>query len=408
MPAPTLPSMRLLHTSDWHLGRTFKNVGMLGVHERALEHLVEVVRSERVEAVLVSGDVYDRAVPSPESVALLSATLERLVDTGAQVILSSGNHDSATRLGFAAGLLRRAGVHLVTSLAQVGTTIPVGDGQVAPVPYLDPLLCADALGAAARTHAAVLGAAMQRVRAAAPRGPLVVMAHAVVTGGEGCESERDIGAGGASAVPTTVFDGLAYAAMGHLHGAQAISEVVGYSGSPAAMSFGEAGHVKSWSLLEVPRSGRTRVERVPVPVERPLVRLTGRIEELLSDPRHASAEAAWCSVVLTDPVRPLAAMDRLRARFPHTIELAFAPEGLAALPRTYAARVRGRSDLDICGDFVAHVRGGAGADPSERALLRSALEHSRRGRAIADDEGLAGPVRAARQALGGGGEQVGA
>lgn len=378
--------MRLLHTSDWHLGRAFKNVGMLAVHERALDHLVEVVRSERVEAVLVAGDVYDRAVPSPESVALLSETLERLVDTGAQVILSSGNHDSATRLGFAAGLLRRAGLHLVTSLAQVGTRIAVGDGSVAPLPYLDPLLCADALGASERSHAGVLGAALERARAGHAGGPLVVMAHAVVTGADPCDSERDISTGGVSAVPITTFAGIAYAAMGHLHGAQSLSETVHYSGSPAAMSFGEASHVKSWSLIEVSGSEPPRVQRIPVPVLRPMARLRGRLEDVLGDPRHTAAESAWCSVVLTDAVRPLGAMDRLRGRFPHTLELAFEPEGVTTLPNTYAGRVRGRNDLDVCCDFVAHVRGGAGADPAERRLLQEALDASRHSRRVADDE----------------------
>lgn len=393
----SLQSMRILHTSDWHLGRSFKSVGMQEVHEHALDHLVEVVAAEQVDAVLVSGDVYDRAIPAPESVALLSDTLERLVDLGTRVVLSSGNHDSAIRLGFAAGLLRRTGVHLVTSLAQVGTRIPVGDGYVAPLPYLDPVLSADPMGAAERTHASVLGAALQRVRDGHPGGPLVVMAHAVVTGGDGCESERDISTGGLSAVPAATFAGVSYAAMGHLHGAQALTETVHYSGSPAAMSFGEVRHLKSWSVVEV-RDGAALVERIPVPVLRPLSRLRGRIEDLLADPRHREAERAWCSVVLTDPVRPLAAMDRVRARFPHAIELAFEPEGVRPLPSTYANRVRGRSEVDICCDFVEHVRGGASLDSDERRLMAQALEASRRLRWHAGEESGAGSLEPGTQA----------
>ena len=111
--------MRLIHTSDWHLGRSFHQVGLLGAQASYLDHLVDVVRREKVDAVLVSGDVYDRAMPAPDTVALLSQALHRLVDAGAQVIISSGNHDSAARLGFGAGLLERTGVHLRTSLADV-------------------------------------------------------------------------------------------------------------------------------------------------------------------------------------------------------------------------------------------------------------------------------------------------
>ncbi|HQV84022.1 MAG TPA: exonuclease subunit SbcD, partial [Ornithinibacter sp.] len=94
--------MRLIHTSDWHLGRSFHQVGLLGAQASYLDHLVDVVRREKVDAVLVSGDVYDRAMPAPDTVALLSQALQRLVDAGAQVIISSGNHDSAARLGFGA------------------------------------------------------------------------------------------------------------------------------------------------------------------------------------------------------------------------------------------------------------------------------------------------------------------
>jgi exonuclease SbcD len=219
--------MRLIHTSDWHLGRSFHQVGLLGAQASYLDHLVDVVRREKVDAVLVSGDVYDRAMPAPDTVALLSQALQRLVDAGAQVIISSGNHDSAARLGFGAGLLERTGVHLRTSLADVARPVLLAGAAVYPLPYLEPSLAADALGATERTHAGVLRAAMDAVRAdaaARPGVPVVAMAHAFVSGGVGSESERDISVGGVSAVPPTVFAEMAhYAALGHLHGSQQVA-----------------------------------------------------------------------------------------------------------------------------------------------------------------------------------------
>ena len=392
---PSLKTMRALHTSDWHLGRAFKNVGMLGVQARALDQLVEVVRSERIEAVLVSGDVYDRAVPAPDAVGLLSQTLERLVDAGARVVVSSGNHDSATRLGFASALLRPAGVHLATALDDIGRGVEISGVTIYPIPYLEPTVCADHLGATERTHAAVMRAAIARVRSRHRGGPYAVLAHAVVTGGQGCESERELAAGGLSAIPARVFAGAAYVAMGHLHGPQQLTPRVNYSGSPWAMSFGEAAHSKSWTLVDFSTSGEVRLERALVPVDRPLARLRGRLADLLADPRHTAAEAAWCSVVLTDPVRPLGAMDRLRARFPHAIELTFEPAGSVGAPMTYARRVQDRTPLDVCCDFVSHVRGGAGADAAERELLASAVEAARRDRAVREDEGVAAGARTA-------------
>ena len=382
--------VRLIHTSDWHLGRSFHQVGLLRAQAAYLDHLVEVVRSERVDAVLVSGDVYDRAMPAPDTVDLLSQALERLVDAGAQVVLSSGNHDSAIRLGFAAGLLERSGVHIRTSVAGIGRPVVVGDVAVHPLPYLEPALVADALGTTERTHAGVLRAAMERVRAdiAGRGGRSVVMAHAFVTGGATSDSERDISVGGVSAVPPSVFAGADYAALGHLHGRQEVAPGVRYSGSPVAMSFSEWRHRKGSLLVDLSGSAPV-VEHVEAPVERPLRVLRGPLESLLTSAEHADAEGAWCQVTLTDPLRPLGAMDRLRARFPHTLELRFDPESVGVPLRPYAHRVEARTEVEVCCDFLGHVRGGRTASSDEEALLAEAVEATRVARGLTDDEGVA-------------------
>lgn len=379
--------MRFLHTSDWHLGRSFHQVGLLGAQSAVLDHLVETVRSEGIDAVLVSGDVYDRALPSPDAVELLDDTLMRIVDAGAQVVLSSGNHDSAVRLGFASGLLERSGVHLRTGVGDLARPVLVGEVAVYPVPYLEPSLVADPLGAVERTHASVLRAALTLVRATmSGHRRTVVMAHTFATGGVGCESERDISVGGVSAVPLEVFDGFSYAALGHLHGRQQLSTSVHYSGSPVAMSFGEASHRKGSLIVDL-SGAEPLVELLDAPVQRPLAVLRGELESLLTDPRHDEAEAAWCQVTLTDPTRPPGAMDRLRRRFPHTLELRFDPQGTVPAVHTYASRLERRSDVDVCCDFLAHVRGGAVASEAERTLVAEAFEAARVERGRRDDEG---------------------
>ena len=393
--------MRLIHTSDWHLGRAFHGVGLLDAQARFADHLVETVRAEGVDAVLVSGDVYDRALPSPATVELLSETVTRVIDAGAQVVLSSGNHDSAIRLGFAARLLERAGLHIRTSLASVGSPVTVCGVSVYALPYLEPSTSADPLGATERTHAGVLRAAMARVEAdlTGREGPSVVMAHAFVTGAATCESERDISVGGVSAVHPSVFDAVDYVALGHLHGAQQVSERVHYSGSPLAMSFSEHRHTKGSWLVEldtldgagragrVGRAGVARSRFVAAPVDRPLRVLRGDLDDLLADPTLDGAAAAYCQVTLTDPVRPLGAMDRLRHRFPHTLQLAFEPRGGVVPISSYAAALGRRTDdLDVCCDFLAHVRGGHPASAQERGLFAEAVEASRVERAHRLDE----------------------
>jgi exonuclease SbcD len=261
-------------------------------------------------------------------------------------------------------------------------------GQIAvyPLPYLEPALVAADLGLAGGSarpgHEAVLTAAVAKVRADLDSRPAgtrsVLAAHAFVVGGLPSDSERDISVGGVSAVPAGVFAGLDYVALGHLHGRQRLADQIRYSGSPLPYSFSETGQQKGCWLVELGPDGLHRVDPVDVPAARPLARLSGRLADLLADPRHRAAEQAWCQVTLTDPERPAGAMDRIRHRFPHTLELRFAPEGGAGQePESYAVRIAGRDDLDLCCGFLEHVRTRP-ADRSETALLREALEGARR------------------------------
>ncbi|MFF0969076.1 exonuclease SbcCD subunit D [Streptomyces sp. NPDC003703] len=382
--------MRFLHTSDWHLGRAFHRVNMLEAQAAFVGHLVATVREREADAVVVSGDVYDRAVPPLAAVELFDDVLHRLAALGVPTVMISGNHDSARRLGVGAGLIGRAGIHLRTEPAACGTPVVLRDahGDVAfyGLPYLEPALVKDEFGVARPSHEAVLAAAMERVRAdlagRAPGTRSVVLAHAFVTGGEASDSERDITVGGVAAVPAGVFDGVDYAALGHLHGSQAISERVRYSGSPLPYSFSEAAHRKSMWLVDLDAAGTVTAERVDCPVPRPLARIRGPLEDLLADPDLARHEDSWVEATLTDAVRPADPMARLAARFPHTLSLVFAPERAPDDPDvSYARRLAGRSDEQIARDFVAHVRG-AGPDTHEQAVLRDAFDAMR-----ADDAG---------------------
>ncbi|MFI8291315.1 exonuclease SbcCD subunit D [Streptomyces sp. NPDC085614] len=379
--------MRILHTSDWHLGRSFHRVGLLDAQAAFLDHLVTTVRAREVDVVLVAGDVYDRAVPPLPAVELFDTALHRLAEAGVPTVMISGNHDSARRLGVGAGLIERAGIHLRTDPAGVGTPVVLADahGDVAlyGLPYLEPALVREQFGAAKAGHEAVLGAAMDRVRAdlaersASTRS--VVLAHAFVAGGEPSDSERDITVGGVSAVPAGIFDGVDYVALGHLHGSQRVTPRVRYSGSPLAYSFSEVDHRKSMWLIDIGADGAVEAEeRVDCPVPRALARIRGRLDDLLADPALARHEQSWIEATLTDPVRPAEPMARLAERFPHTLNLVFEPERTESdAGASYAQRLRDRTDQQIAEDFVAHVRGGAGPDGEERTVLLGAFDDVR-------------------------------
>ncbi|MFJ5177475.1 exonuclease SbcCD subunit D [Streptomyces griseoviridis] len=374
--------MRLLHTSDWHLGRSFHRVDMLGAQAAFVTHLVTTVREHAVDAVVVAGDVYDRAVPPLAAVELFDDALHRLAGLGVPTVMISGNHDSARRLGVGAGLIGRAGIHLRTEPSACGTPVVLADafGDVAlyGLPYLEPALVKGEFGVAKAGHETVLAAAMERVRADLATRPAgtrsVVLAHAFVTGGEPSDSERDITVGGVAAVPAGVFDGVDYVALGHLHGCQTLTDRIRYSGSPLPYSFSETAHRKTMWLVDLGADGSVTAERVDCPVPRALARLRGTLEELLADPELTRHEDAWVEATLTDAVRPADPMARLLERFPHTLSLAFDPERAPDDPEvSYAKRLAGRSDQQIAEDFVAHVRG-AGPDTGEQGVLRDAFD----------------------------------
>jgi exonuclease SbcD len=208
------------------------------------------------------------------------------------------------------------------------------------------------------------------------------MAHAFVAGSPeaatdlASDSERDISVGGVQIAPTALFTRVDYAALGHLHGRATLTDTVRYSGSPLAYSFSEARHTKGSWLVELGRDGVERTDFVPAPVPRRLATLRGRIDDLLADPAHADVEDAWLQVTLTDPRRPMHAMDRLRSRFPHVLILSFEPEGATRDRGPVMPRVDGRSDLDVALGFVAEVRS-LEATTEEALLLQLACDSCR-------------------------------
>jgi exonuclease SbcD len=377
--------MRLIHTSDWHLGRSLHGAALLEHQAAFLDWLHGQATAHQADLVVVAGDIYDRAVPSLDAVRLLDTALTRFAADRIPVLLTSGNHDSAVRLGFGSALSEAAGVHLRTSLADLDRPVLIRDAHGEVAVYGIPYLLPDAVMAdldCARSHEAVLAAAAGRIRAdAAARGATrtVVAAHAFVRGGAAAESERDIRVGGVADVPAEVFGGFGYVALGHLHGPQQVPSAgtpIRYSGSPLAFSFGEKNHVKSVTLAEIDAAGQVTVTLLPTPVPRPLREVRGRLAELVQRAGADLAElaGAWVKAVLTDPVRPAAPMEQLREHWPHTLVLDFAPDG--GLPGADAdlARLAAATDpAEICGLFVEFTSGGP-ADDAQQAVLRAAVE----------------------------------
>lgn len=398
-PIRTLECVRILHTSDWHLGRLFHRASLLDEQALAMSRIVEVVRSEGVELVVVAGDLYDRSVPPADAVELFDQTLAELHRAGATVVAISGNHDSAIRVGFGDQLLGQVGVTLRGDVARTGQAVevPSADGspvRVYPIPYLDPLSIAlkvraeqgtDAElteGPAERvrfTHHDAMSWAMSRVRSdlAGHQGARsVVVAHTFLTGGEPSASERELSLGHVEQVAMSVFEGIDYVALGHLHRRQSFDGGrVAYSGTPLRYSFSEQSNVPSVRVVDLAADGSVSVQVIDLDVGRPMRTLTGELDVLLADPSLADAEPAWVRAVLTDRQLPLQAMRRLQARFPHAVELAHEPLGVTADAAAGAGpsdRSRTADPLERSVEFLAERRGIA-ADDAELDLLAQAV-----------------------------------
>ncbi|TJZ77058.1 exonuclease SbcCD subunit D [Rhodococcus oryzae] len=374
--------MRILHTSDWHIGRTFHGVDLLADQASALEAIAALVAENEVDVVVVPGDVYDRAIPSADAVTVCNKGFEAIRAAGAVIVATSGNHDSPARLGAGSAFSAAGGLHLMTRVSEVDRPVLLEDehGEVAfyGLPYLEPETTRAELGVpTARSHAEILDAAMARVRAdlggravdgSRPRA--VLLAHAFVVGAEATGSERSISVGGVETVSASAFDGVDYVALGHLHSPQTLTDRVRYSGSPLPYSFGERTHRKAVWIADLDATGLADVRRVDLPVVRGLSQLTGTVDELLDDERFTADEDNYVSAILTDPVRPQDPMRTLQTRFPHMVHLEWQrPEGSADLH--YGERVRGRSDLQIATSFLTDMRG----EPtvSELRLVERAL-----------------------------------
>lgn len=375
--------MRILHTSDWHLGRTFHGTSLHSYAEQLLDELVNLVQEQGIDVVLISGDVYDQAQPRTETVQLFDRTLTRLVQAGAQVVATSGNHDSAIRLGFGSSLLSAAGVHLVTSQTQVGQPVLLSAGGIEVafygIPYLEPRPIAARWGTEA-SHASVLAEAMRRVEEdAATRqvAATVVLAHCFATGSEPSESERDISVGGVQQVPASTFAAASYTALGHLHGRQKVTDTVRYSGSLLAYSFSEQNHRKGAWIIDVAPDGTTEMSEHTWQTHLVLKTLKGTLDEVLAESTVQAYGQAFVSITLTDAERPAAALDRLKAHYEYVQELFFAPEGAANRQEHSYRRTRESQSVQaICKSFYEHVRGRA-LNEAETTYLTDILDQAR-------------------------------
>lgn len=433
--------VRFIHTADWHLGRVFLGVHLTEDQAHLLDQFVELARSARPDAVIIAGDIYDRAVSPPEAIALLDDNLCRLVlDVGTRVILIAGNHDGPERLSFGSRLLGRQNLHVVGSLA--GMVAPLvfedrnGAVQVFPIPYSDPAVAREWLGgvdastdcvvggdvdSGPRDHDQAMRTVLTRVRArngdaaqaqvAVTSGPRsILVTHAFVAGATPSESERPLTVGGAGTVDAAAFEGFSYVALGHLHRPQQSgADNIRYAGSLLKYSFDEADHTKTVDVVELAGDGTFSRESVPLRPRHDVRRISGRFADLLRgvvSPAEPTAPAGavapigpadaasvgspddYLLVTLLDEGPVLDAMARLREIYPNILRVGRPDElgstGSAGSTAAGSAAASGAGDIrramterDLFRAFFTDVTG-AELTADEQSALDGVIEEVRR------------------------------
>lgn len=375
--------MKLLHTADWHLGKLVQGVYMTEDQRYVLEQLVDVVKAERPDAVIIAGDLYDRAIPPTEAVELLNELLERLViELNTPVLAIAGNHDSPDRIAFGTRMMQRQGLYLSGQLqAETEPVVlrdPAGEVHLYLVPYADPAQVRHVLSDdSIRTHDDAMRAVVERIgQRLKPQARHVLIGHAFVTpGGEPMantsESERPLSIGGAEHVRAEYFAPFHYTALGHLHQAHYVgSERIRYAGSPLKYSISEEKHNKGYYMVELGPQGEVQVEKRELAPRRDLRRITATLEEL---ERHSRCDDYVFVTLLSDhPV--LFPMEKVRAIYPNALHV----ERRAASQMTAAERMqppaerRTADPVELFGHFYAEVKGVA-LDREKQQLFAEAF-----------------------------------
>lgn len=318
--------MKFFHLSDLHLGRRMYEFSLIDDQKFILEELLCLAAEEHPDAVVIAGDIYDRAVPSAEAVELFDRFLCALAKRRIPVLAISGNHDSPERIAFGADLMTPSGVFLS----------PVYNG------YVEPVLLSDSFGAvnfyllpfikpanvrrfypeeAIESYTDALRCAVEHMNVD-PSARNVLVTHQFVTGGIRSDSE-DVTVGGTDNVDAAVFDGFDYVALGHLHGAQRIGrETLRYSGTPLKYSFAEKDQIKSITVVKLGAKGNVSVSSLPLTPRRDMREIRGTYIELTLRDSYAGTDTEdYIHAVLTDENDIPNALARLRSIYPNLMKL---------------------------------------------------------------------------------------
>lgn len=324
--------MKFLHISDLHIGKVVNDFSMLEDQRFILEQIQGMAGENAVDAIIIAGDIYDRAIPPAEAVALFDGFLSGLHRMGICVLMVSGNHDSPERLSFGAGLLKEQGVHIAGGKRQELTTVTFTESeeieiQFVLMPFFKPAQ------AGVRTTQEAVGAALreywqkEREEAGSKKRNRVLVTHFFVTNAgkepELSDSETTIHVGGLDNVDVSLFEGFDYVALGHIHRPQQMGAgPVWYAGSPLKYSFGEVNQTKTANLVTLGEQRPLEVRQLPLRPLREMRKIKGSLKEILEEAgTEATGRQDYIQAVLTDRGELIDPIGTIRSVYPNVMQI---------------------------------------------------------------------------------------
>ncbi|MFZ3441638.1 exonuclease SbcCD subunit D [Vibrio harveyi] len=367
--------MKFIHTSDWHLGRQFHHVSLLDDQQAVLDQLIQYIENNPVDAVVVAGDIYDRSVPPTIAIELLNKVVKRICgELNTPMILISGNHDGAERLGFGSEQMKNAGLHIISNFEDMLTPVVIetaSAGQVAfyGMPYNDPEQVRFAYQEPVSTHDQAHKLLAEKITEQfQPEQRNVLVSHCFVDGAIESESERPLSIGGSDRVSHEHFLNFDYVALGHLHQPQKKGEeYIRYSGSLMKYSFGEQNQKKGFTLVEIDQNGFVSAEHVDLAAPHEMRIVEGELEQVIEQGKTDPKNEDYLLVRLMDKHAILNPMEKLRTVYPNVLHLE-KPGMLIGVEQEMAQAKLARSEIDMFRDFFSEAQDGQLSQEQDQAI----------------------------------------
>ena len=351
--------MKLFHLSDLHIGKRVNEFSMIEDQKYILTQILYAADQEKPDGILISGDVYDRTIPTAEAVQVFDAFLTRLSEQKIPAFIISGNHDSAERLAFGSSLMGKSGIYFSKVYDGTVEKIPMQDAYGTVWIYLLPFLRPSTIRHALPERAEEVQSAADAVRIALEQTKIdekernVLLAHQFVTGAKRCDAE-ELQVGDVDQIPAELFASFEYVALGHIHSPQKVGrETVRYCGAPLKYSFSEAGQEKSITVVELKEKGSVDLRTIPLKPLHDLRKIRGTYLEVTAKSFYENRDCEdYLQVTLTDEEDVPDGMAKLRTIYPNLMRLEYDNKRTRSNAEVRAAeRVEEKSELELFEEF---------------------------------------------------------